>query len=140
MPRARSCFNLPILCATLGLFGALTWSASAQAEARPGKYRCVKMEAGNQVYPCESPSLILKSDGSYQIWGEQGTYEVMQNKWLVLSHSKRRGLGYLEKPGEIIFEFKVGKRVCRVTFEKSDRAGSGFHFELAVANSHRVRD
>jgi hypothetical protein len=118
--------NLPILCATLGLLGVFAGAAPAQADARPGKYRCVKMEAGTQVYPCQSPSLTLKSDGSYQIWGEQGTYEVMQDKWLVLSHSKRRGLGYLEKPGEIIFEYKVGKRVCRVTFERVVAPPPGF--------------
>src|SRR5580765_4552659 len=100
MPMARTRHSLPIFFATLGLLAALGWAPPARADARPGKYRCVKMEAGNQVYPCDSPNLTLRSDGSYQIWGEQGTYEVMQDKWLVLSHSKRRGLGYLEKPGE----------------------------------------
>ena len=119
-------FGLTTFCAIAMLLGAFGWAAPAKAEARPGKYRCVKMEAGNQLYPCESPSLILKSDGSYQIWGEYGTYEVMQDKWLVLSHSKRRGLGYLEKSGEIIFEYRVGKRICRVTFERVDEPAPGF--------------
>jgi hypothetical protein len=126
MPIAGTRSNLPILCATLGLLGAFAWAAPARADARPGKYRCVKMESGAQIYPCQSPNLTLKSDGSYQIWGEQGTYEVMEDKWLVLSHSKRRGLGYLERPGEIIFEYKEGKRVCRVTFERVVTPTPGF--------------
>jgi hypothetical protein len=118
--------HLTIFSALAVLLATMAWSLPARAEARPGKYRCVKMEAGNQIYPCESPSLILKSDGSYQIWGEYGTYEVMQDKWLVLSHSKRRGLGYLEKSGEIIFEYRVGKRICRVTFERIADPRPGF--------------
>lgn len=126
MPFSRSRFSLPIFCATLGLLMAFGWAAPARAEARPGKYRCVKMKVGDQIYPCQSPSLILKSDGSYQIWGEYGTYEIMENKWLVLSHSKRRGLGYLEKPGQIIFEYKVAKRVCRITFERVVDPRPGF--------------
>src|SRR5262249_42640490 len=107
-----------VLFSTLAMFAAVAGASTARAEAKPGKYRCIKLEAGDQVYPCQSPTLTLKSDGSYQIWGENGTYEVMQDRWLVLSHSKRRGLGYLEKSGEIIFEYKAGKKVCRVTFQR----------------------
>ena len=118
MPIAGKRYSLTIITATAALLAGLAWAPPARAEARPGKYHCVKMEAGNQVYPCQSPSLTLNSDGSYQIWGEYGTYEVMQDKWLVLSHSKRRGLGYLEKSGLIVFEYRVGKRICRVTFQR----------------------
>src|SRR3990172_3417072 len=94
---------LPILVATI------TLAPSAQAQARPGEYRCIKMEIGGQSSRCQSPALILNEDGSYKIWGEYGTYEFVQDRWLVLSHSKRRGLGYFQNPREIVFEYRIGK-------------------------------
>ena len=118
--------RLTIFSLTMALLAGFGWASPVRAEARPGKYRCVKMEAAKEIYPCASPSLILKSDGSYEIWGEYGTYEVMQDKWLVLSHSKRRGLGYIEKSGQITFEYKVGKRICRVTFQRVVEPPPGF--------------
>jgi hypothetical protein len=100
-------------------------SARAQAEAQPGKYRCVSVLVAGRAARCQSPSLILNSDGSYQIWGESGTYEVVQQRWLVLSHSKRRGLGYFLTSKEIVFEYKAGGRTCRVTFKREFEPSSG---------------
>jgi len=102
---------------------ALAPAAHAQT---PGRYRCVKVEVDRRASRCQSPSLILNGDGSYQIWGENGTYEIVQDRWLVLSHSKRRGLGYLEKAGEIVFQYKSGKRLCRVIFEREYEPSRGF--------------
>jgi hypothetical protein len=118
MHMVKKSLALPMLSAVLALLAGFVLAPSARAAAGPGTYRCVSVEAGGKTSPCQSPSLILNSDGSYQIWGEYGTYEVVQDQWLVLSHSKRRGLGYLEKPGQIVFEYKIGKRTCRVTFER----------------------
>ena len=97
----------------------------AQPQARPGTYRCQTIEIGDKQSRCPAPSLTLNSDGSYEIWGENGTYEVVQDRWLVLSHSKRRGLGYIAKPGQIIFEYHVGKQTWRVTFERQTAPTGG---------------
>src|SRR5262245_998188 len=126
MLRVPSNWSATAVFGMLIMLASLLGTTPVRAEAKPGKYRCVKMEAGNQVYPCQSPALTLNSDGSYQIWGENGTYEVMQDRWLVLSHSKRRGLGYLVHSGEIIFEYKEGKQVCRVTFQRVIEHPPGF--------------
>jgi hypothetical protein len=91
-----------------------------------GKYRCVRIEVGAQTAPCQSPPLILNGDGSYQIWGERGTYEVVQDQWLVLSHSKRRGLGHFVGADEIVFEYKIGGKRCRVTFQEIYDPPPGF--------------
>jgi hypothetical protein len=114
------------------LFGFLAFAVfglaapAAHAQAGPGKYRCISVRIDQKSEPCRSPSLTLKNDGSYEIWGENGTYEVVQDHWLVLSHSKRRGLGYIENSGEIIFEYHVGKRLCRVIFEKVSTPTPGY--------------
>lgn len=114
----------------LGLAAVLAsssvWSSPLQAQAFDGKYQCVRIELGNQSARCQSPPLILSDDGSYEIWGEKGTYEVVQDKWLVLSHSKRRGLGHFVRPDEIVFEYKIGDQKCRVTFREVYDPPPGF--------------
>ena len=111
----------PLLLAVIALV------TPAKAEQRlGGNYQCVRLEFEGQSAPCQSPPLVLNQDGSYDIWGEHGTYEVVQGRWLVLSHSKRRGLGHFVKPHEIVFEYRVGKRRCRVTFRRIFEAPPGF--------------
>ena len=101
--------------------------APAQAqEPLEGKYRCVNVEAEHHRDRCQSPPLILHSDGTYEIWGEHGTYEVVQGRWLVLSHSKRRGLGHVQGPNQIVFEYRLNGKVCRVTFRRIFEATPGF--------------
>ena len=91
-----------------------------------GDYHCVRIELQGQSAPCQSPPLVLNRDGSYEIWGEHGTYEVVQGRWLLLSHSKRRGLGHFVNAQEIVFEYRVDGRVCRVTFRRISEAPPGF--------------
>ena len=119
---------LPIVSALLILFAATVLAPSGRAEAPPGEYRCVKVEVAGQSSSCQSPPLVLNDDGSYRIWGEYGTYEVVQGRWLVLSHSKRRGLGYLEGRSEIVFHYRVGDRTCRVTFRRVSQPTPGLTY------------
>jgi hypothetical protein len=83
-----------------------------------GKYRCVRLEMDGKSAPCQSPPLILNEDGSYQIWGEEGSYELVQGRWLVLEHSKRRGMGHIVSAREIVFEYRVDDKKCKVTFRR----------------------
>jgi hypothetical protein len=114
---------LPLSLVLLATFSGPT--ARAQS-AFDGKYRCVRIEVGAQTQACQSPPLILSSDGSYQIWGERGTYEVVQDQWLILSHSKRRGLGHFVGADEIVFDYKIGGKRCRVTFREIYDPPPGF--------------
>lgn len=91
-----------------------------------GKYRCVKLELEQKTAPCDSPPLVLHEDGSYQIWGEEGSYELVQGRWLVLEHSQRRGLGKIVSPREIVFEYRVGDKRCKVTFQRIFDPPPGF--------------
>jgi hypothetical protein len=118
---------LSLLPLSLVLLASCSWSPALHAQsAFDGKYRCVRIEVGTQNAPCQSPPLILSSDGSYQIWGEHGTYEVVQDHLLVLSHSKRRGLGHFVGADEIVFEYKIGGKPCRVTFRQIYEPPPGF--------------
>jgi hypothetical protein len=83
-----------------------------------GKYRCVRLQMDQESAPCQSPPLVLNEDGSYQIWGEEGTYELVQGRWLILEHSQRRGLGQIVNAREIVFEYRVGDKKCKVTFQR----------------------
>ena len=109
----------------LVLAGAAAIPAKAQQRLN-GNYQCIRLEFQGHSAPCQSPPLVLNQDGSYDIWGEHGTYEVVQGRWLVLSHSKRRGLGNFINAHEIVFEYRVDGRVCRVTFRRIFEAPPGF--------------
>ncbi len=111
---------------TIGASATLFMLVAGLIGARPvlaqqrltGEYRCVRVEAEGRSEACQSPPLTLNRDGSYKIWGEQGTYEVVQGQWLVLSHSKRRGLGHVISSSEIVFEYRINDKSCRVLFRR----------------------
>jgi hypothetical protein len=111
---------------TIGASATLFMLVAGFVGARPvraqerltGEYRCVRVEAEGRSEACQSPPLTLNRDGSYKIWGEQGTYEVVQGQWLVLSHSKRRGLGHVISSSEIVFEYRIKDKSCRVLFRR----------------------
>jgi hypothetical protein len=86
----------------------------------------VRLEIEKESAPCDSPPLVLREDGSYQIWGEEGSYELVQGRWLILEHSRRRGLGHVVSPREIVFEYRVGDKRCKVTFQRIFDPPPGF--------------
>ena len=118
---------LTLFLAFIALLTSLVAPASAQHRL-DGNYQCVRLELEGESAPCQSPPLVLNHDGSYDIWGEHGTYEVVQGRWLLLSHSRRRGMGNFINPHEIVFEYRVGTRVCRVTFRRIFEAPPGLRW------------
>lgn len=123
MPSLR---KLPSLVIASLLLTTIALVIPSEAKQRlDGNYQCVRLEFNGQSGPCQSPPLVLNQDGSYDIWGEHGTYEVVQGRWLLLSHSKRRGLGHFVNAHEIIFEYRVDGRACRVTFRRIFEAPPG---------------
>jgi len=118
---------LTLLLAVIALLTSLVVPAKAQ-QRLDGNYQCVRLELEGESAPCQSPPLVLNHDGSYDIWGEHGTYEVVQGRWLLLSHSRRRGMGNFINPQEIVFEYRVGTRVCRVTFRRIFEAPPGLRW------------
>lgn len=129
----RTLHSFRVLPVAAVLLAVITLSMSlvvpVKADQRlDGNYQCVRLELEGRSAPCQSPPLVLNRDGSYEIWGEHGTYEVVQGRWLVLSHSKRRGMGNFVNQHEIIFEYRVGTRVCRVTFRRIFEAPPGLRW------------
>ena len=92
-----------------------------------GTYRCVSVAAGSQKGRCSSPPLVLRPDGSYQIWGEQGTYTVL-GKFVVFSEAKKRGPGRLKSGREIVFEYFHRGRKHIVTFQRQEVPSPGAAF------------
>ena len=129
MRAPRTPIALAVLAAVSALSATRTLRAQNQARDKAldaaqerdryaGKYRCIRLEMEGKSAPCSSPPLILNEDGSYQIWGEAGSYELVQGRWLILEHSQRRGLGQIVNAREIVFEYRVGEKKCKVTFQR----------------------
>ena len=90
-----------------------------------GTYDCTKIEVAGKIKPCSAPSLELNSDGSYQILSERGTYEIVADKWLVLSTSKNHGRARLEGK-RIIFEFISGGKKSKITYRRKYQRSPGW--------------
>jgi len=91
-----------------------------------GTYDCVDIEIAGKTQPCTAPSIELKSDGSYQILSERGTYQIVAGHWLVLSTSKNHGKARLQGSKEIIFEFLSGGRKSKITYRRKYQRPNGW--------------
>ena len=91
-----------------------------------GTYNCMKLEVAGKIQPCSAPSIELKSDGSYQILSERGTYQIVAGRWLVLSTSKNHGKARLDGSKEIIFEFVSGGRKSKITYRQKYQRPNGW--------------
>jgi hypothetical protein len=91
-----------------------------------GTYRCSTVEVAGKTAPCKAPSLELKSDGSYKMLSESGTYEIVAGRWLVLSAAKKHGRARLDGSTEIIFEFVSGGRKSKITYRRKYQRPSGW--------------
>jgi hypothetical protein len=91
-----------------------------------GTYRCKTVEVGGKTVPCKAPSLVLKSDGSYRMLSESGTYEIVAGHWLVLSASKRHGRARLDGSKEIIFNFISGGKKSRIVYRRKYQRPEGW--------------
>jgi hypothetical protein len=126
LSKVAAATGLLVLVLACGITASYAQDSDQGLRRLAGKYRCVKLELENKTAPCDSPPLVLNEDGSYQIWGEEGSYELVQNRWLILEHSKRRGLGKIVSPREIVFEYRVGDKRCKVTFRRIFDPPPGF--------------
>jgi hypothetical protein len=103
----------------IGAIGLATTALPTHANSYlSGTYMCTKAEVAGKEQPCSAPSLELKSDGSYQILAERGTYEILSGHWLVLSTSKNHGKARLDGSREIIFEFVSGGKKSTITYRR----------------------
>lgn len=102
------------------LAGILLAVVSTHAESEPsiaGTYRCTDAYVGAKKAPCGSPPLILRSDGSYRLQSDEGTYSV-NGHWIVFSQSKKRLPARLRGAREIVFEYQHRGKKHRVTYQR----------------------
>ena len=116
-------FRLILACTAGLLFAALPIRAE---DSLSGTYRCSTVEVAGKATPCKTPSLILKSDGSYRMLSETGTYEIIAGHWLVLSASKRHGRARLDGSKEIIFTFISGGKKSRIIYRRKYQRPDGW--------------
>src|SRR2546425_6796059 len=64
--------------------------------------RVCQLGCGGRSGRCTSPPLVLYADGTYKIWGEQGTYRIDRVQ-LKLSESKKHGRGRQLRGRQIVF-------------------------------------
>jgi hypothetical protein len=115
-PRIHRDFGRALIFGVIGLvFTVLPVRAQNYLS---GTYNCVKVEIAGKTQPCSAPSIELKSDGSYQILAERGTYEIVAGRWLVLSTSKNHGKARLDGSKEIVFEFVSGGKKSKITYRQ----------------------
>jgi hypothetical protein len=108
-------YKAALTCVAVLVIAALP----ARARSLAGTYKCAIVEIAGKTAPCSAPSLELKSDGSYKILSERGTYEVLAGRWLVLSASKNHGKARLDGSKEIVFEFISGGKKSRITYRRN---------------------
>jgi hypothetical protein len=116
-------FRVFFACVAGLLFTALPVHAETDLS---GTYRCKTVEVGGKTVPCKAPSLILKSDGSYRMLDESGTYEIVAGHWLVLSASKKHGRARLAGSKEIIFNFISGGKKSRIVYRRKYERPDGW--------------
>jgi hypothetical protein len=119
----RIVFRTLLACAA----GLLLTDLPTRAETYlSGTYRCTEVEVAGKTAPCSAPSLELKSDGSYRILSERGTYEIVAGRWLVLSASKKHGKARLDGNKGIIFEFVSRGKRSRITYRRTYQRPPGW--------------
>ena len=89
-----------------------------------GTYQCAGLVVNGHSGRCASPPLVLYGDGTYKIWGEQGTYRIDGNQ-LKLSESKKHGRGRLLRGRQIVFKFSHRGKKHKVTFLRCDPLEAG---------------
>ena len=119
----RIVFRTLLACAAWLLLTPLPTRAQSYLS---GTYRCTKVEVAGKTAPCSAPSLELKSDGSYRILSERGTYEIVAGRWLVLSESKKHGKARLDGNKGIIFEFVSAGKRSRITYRRTYQRPRGW--------------
>ncbi len=103
----------------LGAVALVFTGAPARAQASlSGTYKCISVEVAGKSHRCSAPSLEMNSDGSYQIFNEKGTYEILRGHWLILSAAKNHGRARLDGSKEIIFEFVSGGKKSKITYRR----------------------
>lgn len=98
----------------LSLLGPL--SSRAQSLVA-GSYVCAEAKVAGKSLKCTSPPLILNSDGSYQLRGQEGHYSV-RGQWLVLSRTKTPSRGELQTGHRIVFRYRDHGKRCEIIFQR----------------------
>jgi hypothetical protein len=107
--------------------GLLFAGLPARAETYlSGTYTCSTIEIAGKTKACKAPALELKSNGSYKMLSESGSYEIVAGRWLVLSASKKHGRARLDGSKQIVFEFVSRGKKSRIIYRRKYQRPSGW--------------
>ena len=105
------------LAALALIVAAFATPARAQGGHVAGRYQCTEVRLHGKIAPCKSAPLILKSDGSFEIHGREGQYQV-NGHWLVLSDEVKHTKAKLVPGYRIVFRYRYRGGICEVTFQR----------------------
>ncbi|MDO8482991.1 MAG: hypothetical protein Q7S86_04200 [bacterium] len=107
-----------LLVPALFLAAAIVAAGSSSQASFAGSYRCLSANAGGVSSVCRQyPRIVLKTDGTYTVSSEKGTYVVKDNT-VKLSASKLRGIGKIVDGNKIRFEYDYNRLHHVVTYLK----------------------
>lgn len=106
-----------LLAALAIVIPCLASTARAQGGRVAGHYQCTEVRLNGKMAPCKSAPLILKSDGSFEIHGREGQYQV-NGHWLLLSDEVKHTKAKLVPGYKIVFRYRYRGGICEVTFQR----------------------
>jgi len=106
---------LILLCVAGGTF------ICSPSQARPrniaGSYECTQVRQHGNLAPCRSAPLVLKKDGSFELRGWEGNYQV-DGDWVELSDSVLKSRAQIKPGHKIIFRYRGKDGPVEVIYER----------------------
>jgi hypothetical protein len=91
------------------------------AQGRPhnvaGSYECTQVRVHGNLAPCRSAPLVLKKDGSFELRGWEGNYQI-DGDWVELSDSVLKSRAKIEAGHKIIFRYHGKDGMVEVIYER----------------------
>jgi len=112
--RAQRAF-LVLLCVAASAF----FSSPSQAGPHniAGSYECTQVRLHGNIAPCRSAPLVLKKDGSFELRGWEGNYQV-DGDWVELSDSVLKSRAQIKPGHKIIFRYHGKDGMVEVIYER----------------------
>jgi hypothetical protein len=108
-----------VLAPLASLAGVMIFCPVSQAQIHhvAGSYECTQVRVQGKLKPCRSAPLVLKKDGSFELRGWEGNYEV-DGDWVELSDSLLKSRARLEPGHKIIFRYHGKDGIVEVIYER----------------------
>ena len=96
---------------------ALIPLSQAQTVNLSGRYECAQAKVHGKVVACKTAPLTLKSDGSFELRGWEGSY-LVDGEWVELSDSLTKARAKIEPGHKIVLRYFGKHGWVEVTYER----------------------